>query len=56
MKLFERKPSEKKLARESILFAIASIKDDICKSYDQGENQTRAKAILDLAKAMRELR
>lgn len=55
MKLFERKPSEKKLAREAICFAIEAIKDDICKDYDFDKNKVRAETILTLAMAMRAL-
>ena len=56
MKLFERKPSEKKLAREAICFAIEVIKDDICKDYDFDNNKVRAETNLTLAKSMKELR
>lgn len=41
----------KKLIEEAILFAIASIKEDITESSYSDENKTRAEAIKTLAEA-----
>lgn len=50
------KRKEKKLIRESILFSIEALKDDLTGDRDQDANKTRAEAIKILTEAYKNVK